>query len=65
VGILRTLTWQLVLKKPHLADGIYNIYLETAGATTPIDSYKRALTSLLKDGEPYSVIIDGLDECRG
>jgi NACHT domain len=64
-GLLRTLTWQLVLKKPHLADGIYNIYLETAGATTPIDSYKRALASLLKDGEPCYVIIDGLDECRG
>jgi hypothetical protein len=63
--ILRTLTWQLIVKKPHLVDGIYDIYLETAGATTPIESYKRALASLLKDGEPCYVIIDGLDECRG
>ena len=63
--LLRTLTWQLVLKKPQLADSIYNIYLETAGAVTPMDSYKRALASLLKNGEPCYVIIDGLDECRG
>jgi hypothetical protein len=63
--ILRTLTWQLLLKKPHLADCIYDIYLETAGAATPIDSYKRALANLLKDGEPCYVVIDGLDECRG
>src|SRR6266536_2178472 len=63
--ILRTLTWQLVLKKPHLADRVYDIYLETAGAKTPVESYKRALTILLKEGEPCYVVIDGLDECRG
>jgi ankyrin repeat protein len=53
------------LKKPHLADGIYDIYLETAGAATPIESYKRALASILKDGEPCYIVIDGLDECHG
>ncbi|KAH8782222.1 hypothetical protein F5882DRAFT_439845 [Hyaloscypha sp. PMI_1271] len=63
--VLKTLTWQLVLKKPHLADGIYDIYLETAGAATPIESYKRALARILKDGEPCYVVIDGLDECHG
>ncbi|PMD63001.1 ankyrin [Hyaloscypha bicolor E] len=63
--ILKTLTWQLVLKKPHFADGIYDIFLETAGAATPIESYKRALAGILKDGEPCYIVIDGLDECRG
>jgi hypothetical protein len=64
-AIPRTLTWQLVFKKPHLADRVYDIYLETAGATTSVESYKKALTILLKDGEPCYVVIDGLDECRG
>jgi hypothetical protein len=55
----------LLSKKPHLADPVYDIYLETSGATTPVDSYKRALAILLGDGEPCYVVVDGLDECRG
>ncbi|KAE8452345.1 hypothetical protein EG329_001045 [Mollisiaceae sp. DMI_Dod_QoI] len=61
--VVRTLTWQLLLKKPHLTEDIYNIYLETVATDTPLQAYQRALTLLVKRGDTY-LVIDGLDECH-
>lgn len=62
--ILKTWTWQLLLQKRYLADHVFDIYLETVGTETPIESFQRALEYLVKNGDPCYLVVDGLDECH-
>lgn len=44
-------------------EDVFRIYTETVGATTPLASYRKALTCLLATGGPCYLVVDGLDEC--
>ena len=63
--IFRTWTWQLLQQNDHLAEEVFNIYLETSEATTPLVAFERALELLLVKGKKCFLVLDGLDEAGG